>query len=244
MWLYPKGLTLEGYDRIFGNDQIWTGYRNTIVYTIIGTVISVMMTLTAAYALARKGLFGRNTIMFVIVFTMFFSGGLIPTYLLVKSLGMVNTMWALVLPGAVSVYQLIITRTFLQSTIPDELYEAAAIDGCNNTRFFFMMVLPLSQAIIAVLVLFNAVFQWNSYFPALIYLRDADLQPLQLVLRDILIQSETSDMSGGQGAMDDQKIAEAIKYGVVIVASAPMLMLYPFLQKYFVKGVMIGSIKG
>ncbi|WP_223869360.1 carbohydrate ABC transporter permease [Paenibacillus sabuli] len=246
VWLYPKGLNFDGFERIFSNGYIWTGYRNTIVYAALGTAISVALTITAAYALARKDLIGRNVIMFAITFTMFFSGGLIPTYLLVRELGMVNTMWALVLLPAVSVYQLIIARTFIQATIPEELFEAASIDGCNHTTFFFRMVLPLSQAIIAVIVLFNVVFHWNSYFPALIYLRDRELQPLQLVLREILIQSQSSDMSGGyfEDTAEQQKLAESIKYGMVIVASLPMLVLYPFLQKYFVKGVMIGSIKG
>ncbi|KAG2870671.1 hypothetical protein PC115_g25055 [Phytophthora cactorum] len=189
---------------------------------------------------------GRNTIMLVITFTMFFSGGLIPTYLTVKELGLLDSVWAMVIPNAVGAWNLIIARTFFQSTIPDELLEAAKIDGCSDAKFFWMMVLPLSQALIAIMVLFYGVAHWNSYFNALIYLRDQELFPLQLVLRSILIENQIhNDMMTDLSSMGDQlRAAELIKYGMIIIAALPLLILYPFLQNYFVKGVMIGSIKG
>ncbi|PYI54980.1 carbohydrate ABC transporter permease [Paenibacillus flagellatus] len=246
IWLLPRETTLEGYRRIFADETIWLGYRNTLLYTGLGTFLNVALTLTAGYALSRADMPGRNGFMLAIVFTMFFSGGIIPTYILVKQLGMVNTMWAMIVPNAVSAYNLIITRTFFQNSIPHELLEAAVMDGCSNTRYFFRIVLPLSMPIVAVMVLFSAVGHWNSYFQALIYLKDSELYPLQIVLRNILIANEASG-----GMVDDlinvseqQRIAELMKYGVVLVASLPVLALYPFVQRYFVKGVMIGSVKG
>jgi putative aldouronate transport system permease protein len=246
VWLIPEGFNFNGYKHIFQDDNIWIGYKNTLIYTAVGTLISVSLTLTGGYALSRKDLVGRNFFMALIVFTMFFEGGMIPTYLLVKSLGMINTMWALVIPGAVGVYHLIVTRTFFLSTIPDELLEAAVMDGCSNTRFFVRIVLPLSLPIVAVMVLFYAVMQWNSFFPALIYLRDEALYPLQLILRDILIANEVQDqmVADLEELAEQQNLANLIKYGIIIVSSLPVLILYPFLQRYFVKGVMIGSIKG
>lgn len=246
VWLYPKDITFEGYHRIFMEGRIWLGYKNTMIYTVLGTLLNVVLTLTGAYALSRSDLAGRNYFMFLIVFTMFFGGGLIPTYLLIKNLGMTNTMWSQIVPGAVSAYNLIITRTFYQTSIPKELQEAAEMDGCSITRFFFRIVLPLSLPIVAVMVLFNAVAHWNAYFQGLIYLRDANLHPLQLVLREILIVNETQSEST-MGASDDGSmlhVADIMKYGVIIVSSLPVLVLYPFLQRYFVKGVMIGSLKG
>ncbi|MCD5324582.1 MULTISPECIES: carbohydrate ABC transporter permease [Pontibacillus] len=246
VWLWPKEITFEGYQRIFQDGRIWTGYKNTIVYTVVGTFVNVALTLMAAYALSRKDLAGRNFFMFMFLFTMFFSGGLIPTYLVVKNLGLVNTMWALILPKAVAVWNLIVAKTFFQSTIPDELLESAQMDGCSNTKFFFKIVLPLSKPIVAVMVLFYAVTHWNSFFDALIYLNDEELYPLQLVLRSILIQNEASASMLGdvESFAAQQRIADLIKYGVIIVAAVPLLILYPFIQKYFVKGAMIGSIKG
>ncbi len=246
LWFYPKETTLEGYRRIFNDDTIWLGYRNTIFYTVLGTAINVVLTLTGGYALSRADLFGRNFFTFLIVFTMFFSGGIIPTYLLVKSLGMVDTIWAMVVPNAVSAFHLIITRTFFQSTIPKELLEAAVVDGCSNTRFFLRIVLPLSLPIVAVITLFSAVGHWNSYFQALIYLNDDALHPLQIVLRNILISSQMSEnmVDDLVSSSQQQRVAEVMKYGVIVVASLPVLVLYPFVQKYFVKGVMIGSLKG
>lgn len=248
VWLWPKNVTLEGYRVIFQNDQIWTGYKNSIIYTVVGTTINVILTIAGGYALSRKDLIGRNYMMFFITFTMFFSGGLIPTYLLVRDLGLVNTMWALIIPGAVSAYNLIIVKTFFEANIPDELLEAGIMDGCSNMTFFLKIAIPLSKPIIAVMILFHAVGHWNQYFAALIYIRDASLYPLQLVLREILIVEQSRDLSEvGAAILDDTgraNIASLIQYGVIIVASVPMLVLYPFVQKHFVKGVMIGSIKG
>jgi putative aldouronate transport system permease protein len=243
VWLFPVDFTLEGYKKIMENDSLWVGYKNTIIYMVVGTIVNVAITITGAYPLSRKDLFGRNAVMFLITFTMFFSGGLIPTYLLVKKLGLINSMWALILPGAVSVWNLIITRTFFQYTIPEELREAAVMDGCTDFKFFLRVVMPLSKAIVAVLVLFYAVSHWNAFFSALIYFRDESKYPLQLILRNILIQNEVQEtMNLDQGA--SSQLAESIKYGVIIIASLPVLILYPFVQKYFVKGVMIGSLKG
>ncbi len=248
IWLWPKDITFEGYKMIFEHEKIWTGYKNSIIYTVVGTLVNVVLTITGGYALSRKDLVGRNVFMFFIVFTMFFSGGMIPNYLLVKDLGMVNTLWAMVIPNAISVFNLIIVRTFFQSTIPDELLEAAKVDGCSDWKFFLKIVLPISTPIIAVMVLFSAVGHWNTYFSALIYLRDSNLFPLQLVLRDVLILTQAQEVmdSGAlmEGNAELQNVSELIKYGVVIIASLPVLILYPFVQKHFVKGVMIGSIKG
>ncbi|WP_191271674.1 carbohydrate ABC transporter permease [Neobacillus kokaensis] len=247
VWFWPKDITFEGYKMIFEHEKIWTGYKNSIIYTVVGTSINVVLTITGGYVLSRKDLVGNKIFMFFIVFTMFFNGGMIPNYLLVKDLGMLDTMWALVIPNAISVFNLIIVRTFFQSTIPNELLEAGIVDGCSNWKFFLKIVLPLSRPIIAVMVLFSAVGHWNTYFSALIYLRDADLYPLQLVLREVLILTqaqEVMDSSLNGGLAELQNISQLIKYGVVIIASLPVLILYPFLQKHFVKGVMIGSIKG
>ncbi len=246
VWLYPKGITFDGYKRIFEDALIWIGYRNSILYATVGTAISVTLTLIAAYPLSRKDFVGRNIFMWFFMLTMFFNGGLIPTYLLVKDLGMINSIWALVLPNAAAVFNIIIVRTFFQSSIPEEMREAAFVDGCSNTKFFLRVVLPLSKPIIAVMVLFHVVGFWNGFFDALIYLNEESKYPLQLILRNILIQNEV-----GPGMMVDvesyaakMRVTELIKYGVIMVASIPLLILYPFLQKYFVKGVMIGSIKG
>jgi putative aldouronate transport system permease protein len=219
---------------------------NSIFYTALSVIIKVSLTISGGYALSRKDLPGKGMFMKLIVFTMFFNGGLIPSYLLVKNLGMINTVWALVVPTAISVYNLIIVRTFFQSTIPDALWEAASMDGCNHFSFFFKVALPLSLPIIAVIALFSAVAEWNSYFQALIYLRNEKMYPLQLILREILIQNQGQNdmLDASLEALERQKAAEQIKYGVILVASVPMLILYPFLQKYFVKGVMIGSLKG
>jgi putative aldouronate transport system permease protein len=246
LWLWPSGITFEGYTRIIAESAIWTGFGNSLMYTAIGTSINVVMVLTAGYALSRSDLAGRNFFMMMIVFTMFFGGGMIPNYLLVKNLGMLNTIWALVIPNAVSAYNIIITRTFFQTTIPHELLEASKVDGCSNTRFFLRIVLPLSMPIVAVMILFSAVGHWNSYFNALIYLRDESLFPLQIILRSILVSNEVSESMNLDMAdvVAQQQIAELMKYGVIIISSLPVLILYPFLQKYFVKGVMIGSVKG
>lgn len=245
VYLWPKDITFEGYKKIFQNSSIWTGYLNTIIYTTIGTIINVIFTITGAFALSRKELYGRNLIMYLITFTMFFGGGLIPNYLLVKNLQMIDTMWALILPGAISAYNLIIARTFFQSTIPEELKEAAEIDGCSYMVFFLKIVIPLSKALIAIMVLFYAVGHWNSFFGALIYIRDKSKYPLQLILRNILVINEAAEVGFDDASVaEKQKLADLMKYGVIIVSSLPVLILYPFIQKYFVQGVMIGSIKG
>lgn len=245
VWLLPKGLTLEAYTNILHNDKIWTGYRNSIVYAVVGTLINIVMTLLAAYPLSRPDLPGRKGLMMIVTLTMFFSGGLIPSYLLVKSLGMVDTMWALIIPGAISTYNLIVMRTYFQSSIPWELQEAAHIDGCSNWRLLISIILPLSKPIIAVMVLFYAVGHWNAFFNALIYIRTEDLYPLQLVLREILMISQSAGVDGGNVGMEEKiLLSESIKYAVIIVSSLPVLIMYPFVQRHFVKGVMIGSIKG
>ena len=243
--IWPIKPTLEGYARIFSYDSLFTGYKNTLIYTLIGTSINVVMTVTAGYALSRRELVGRNVMMMGVMFTMIFSGGMIPNYLLVRSLGLYNTMWALILPGAVSTWNLIVCRTFFQQTIPDELREAAELDGCGDTSFFLRVVLPLSSSIIAVMVLFYAVSHWNSYYNALIYLSTTSKYPLQLVLRNILIVNTLDDMVNDVATQAaQQRMGDLIKYGMIIVSSLPLLILYPFLQKYFVQGVMIGAIKG
>ncbi|AYV68283.1 MULTISPECIES: carbohydrate ABC transporter permease [Niallia] len=245
IWLFPKELTVDLYVKVFQNEKILIGYRNTIIYTVFGTFINLLFSVMIAYPLSRKDFYGRNMITVFIMITMFFSGGMIPTYLLVKDLGMLDTIWAIVLPGAVSVYNVIIMRTFFQS-IPNELHEAASIDGCGNISFLLKIVMPLSMPIIAVMTLFYGVGHWNAYFDSLIYLNDESKFPLQLYLRQMLIQEDMSGMSSASDNAISEHLMqiEGLKYAVVIVASLPMLVLYPFLQKYFVKGVMIGSIKG
>lgn len=249
MWLYPRGITFEGYQRVFQNPEIWSGYRNTILYTVAGTTINLLFTVPGAYALSRKDLKGRGIMMGLIVFTMFFGGGLIPSFLLVSWLGMLNTVWALLIPNAVAVYNLIICRTFFQTNIPKELQESAEIDGCSNTVLFLKIVLPLSAPIIAVMALYYGVTHWNSYFSAIIYLKDRSLYPLQLILREILVQNQMNDtmlMTGDDmEAMAKQaRIADIIKYAVMIVSSLPVIVIYPFMQRFFMKGVLIGSVKG
>lgn len=246
VFLWPVDFSLEGYKRVFEYRRVWIGYRNTIFYTLAGTVINVAMTLICAYPLARKGLPFKGPFTFLFTFTMMFGGGLIPTYLVVRSMGMVNTVWALLIPGAMSVYQMIIVRTFIMNTIPDELLESAKLDGCDDFRFFFQFVLPLSMAVIAVIALQYAVGHWNSYFDAMIYLNKEQLYPLQVFLREILIMSQMSaaDFVDEETAVAIQGMADLIKYSLIVVSTVPILCAYPFLQKYFVKGVMIGSLKG
>ncbi|MBX4146918.1 sugar ABC transporter permease [Paenibacillus sp. LC231] len=246
MLLWPKGVNLNSYVKIFQNKDIISGFSNTLVYTSLGTFINLTMTILAAYPLSRKDFVGRNAIMALLVFTMFFSGGLIPTYLLIKNLGMLNTLWVMIIPNAVSIWNIIIMRTFFQQSIPGELQEAATIDGCSNIKILTRIILPLSMPIIAVTILFYAVGHWNAFFNALLYLSDKDKFPLQLILREILIQGQTNDMvkMSTESAIKQQREVEGIKYAVLVVANIPVLALYPFLQRYFVKGVMIGAIKG
>lgn len=246
MWLIPKQINFDAYAKIFQNKDILLGYGNTILYTLLGTAINLIMTICAAYPLARKDFLGRGLITGMIVFTMFFGGGLIPTYLLIKNLNMLDTLWVMVIPNAVAVWNIIIMRTFFQQSIPGEIQEAAMIDGCSHMQTLLRIVLPLSMPIIAVMVLFYAVGHWNSYFNALIYLSSKDKFPLQLILREILIQSDSGDMIKltSESAVKMKMSVEGLKYAVLVVANLPMLVLYPFLQRYFVKGIMIGALKG
>lgn len=246
VYLLPKEFTMMAYEAVFEDHRILTGYRNSLIYTVLGVTVSISLTMLGAFVLSRKNLPGRNFFMGMFVFTMYFSGGLIPTYLVIKSLKMTNSIWVMIIPFAISTYNLIIARTFIQNTIPDSLTEAATIDGCSNLRIFTSIVLPLSKAIIAVLVIYYGVAQWNGYFTALIYLSGEEKQPLQIILRDILIKNDMSQMAGSAESTSSEYIMliEVLKYAVAIVASIPMLVLYPFVQKYFMKGVMIGAIKG
>ncbi|MDD3766623.1 MAG: carbohydrate ABC transporter permease [Eubacteriales bacterium] len=243
---WPSGINFDGYQKILNYESIWTGYRNTIFYTVFATTINVVVTLMAGYALSRRDLPGRTFFISLFMFTMFFSGGLIPTFLFVKSLKMYDTIWPMILLGTVSVWNLIITKTYFQENIPQELLEAAVIDGCDDYTFFRKVVLPLSRAIVAVLVIYYAVGHWNSYFNALIYLKTESKYPLQLFLRQVLMQNQFYDEMSidNENAVNAMMIAESMKYGMIIISSLPILVIYPFLQKYFVQGVMIGAVKG
>ncbi|MBO0991818.1 carbohydrate ABC transporter permease [Bacillus sp. SD088] len=248
MWLWPVDITFAGYQRVFQNDAIWLGYRNTIFYTIIGTIIHLIVLLPCAYALSRKEVMGKKYILWIILFTMMFNGGLIPTYLVIKTLGMVDTIWAIVIPGVVGAWSILVARTFFQQTIPDQLVEAAKIDGASDYYIFGKVVIPLSMPIIAVMALFHAVSLWNQYFTALIYLSDEKLYPLQLILRQILVVAQISQEGGGgpgeiESLVEQVKTASLVKYAVIMVSSLPLLIVYPFLQRFFVQGVLIGSVK-
>ena len=243
---WPKGVTFEGYKYILRDKRIWTGYRNTILYNTVGTLLGLFITIPAGYALSRKDVVGRSIIMKLLLFTKFFSGGLIPTYLVVKRLHLVDTPYVLMILGSFSVFNLILCRTFFINTLPQELQEAAEIDGCSIFQYFIKIVLPLSKAIIAIMALYYAVGHWNAFFNGLIYVTNNKLYPLQVILRDILISGQSVDPSIIDPESLDlmKQIARTIKYGVIIVSSLPVLIMYPFVQKYFVKGVMIGSVKG
>lgn len=244
---WPKGITTSAYEYILKEKDIWTGYRNTIIYTIASTLFGLAVTIPGGYALSRKDFIGRGALMKLLTFTMFFNGGLIPTYIMVSKMHMLNTRFILIVLGCITVFNVIVARTFFTGNIPDELLEAASIDGCGNTRFFFSIVLPLSKTIVAVIGLYIAVWQWNSYFNALIYVTNRDLLPLQLVMRDLLIQGQSLTSSEDMDAASVKylmEISQLIKYGVIVVSTLPIICVYPFAQKYFVKGVMIGSVKG
>lgn len=249
MWLWPVDVTFNGFVRVFQNAAIWTGYKNTLIYTGVGICIHLFILLPAAYALSRKELMAKKLILWFILFTMLFNGGLVPTYLVVKGLGMLDTMWAIVIPGVIGAWSILVARTFFQQTIPDQLVEAAKIDGASDIYLFLKIVLPLSLPIIAVMALFHGVALWNQYFNALIYLSDESKYPLQLILRQILILNEVSADSAANAAgsaqsfADQVKTASLVKYAVIIVSALPLLIVYPFLQRYFVKGVLIGSVK-
>lgn len=243
--LLPKNLTLIAYERVFNNQQILTGYKNTILYTLLGTAINVVLTTMTAYPLSRSDFKARKYITFLFTFTMLFNGGLIPTFLIVKKLGLMNTVWALILPGAISSWNMFIMKNYFQTSIPGELYEAARIDGADNMRILFSLVLPLSMPIIAVMVLYYGVGHWNSYFSALVYIRDSDRYPLQLVMRNFFSgQDYVEQGGGGEDATQMLLLNETMKYALIVIASVPMLVLYPLLQRFFVKGVMLGAIKG
>lgn len=245
MLLWPEGFQTAGYSFVFSDARIMTGYVNTILYTVGGTLLGLVCSLAAGYSLSRKDLPLRNLIMMVLVFTMYFHGGMIPTYLVVKNLGLINTRAVLIILGCVSVYNIILIRTFFQSNLPDELHEAATIDGCGNMRFFLQFALPLSKAIIAVIALYLAVGYWNSYYNALVYTTNNNLKPLQLFIREMLMQSNsTTDFADAELAAQHMLMLQVIKYAVIVVATVPIMCVYPFLQKYFVQGVMIGSVKG
>jgi putative aldouronate transport system permease protein len=246
VWLWPVQPTLEGYTAVFRNPLIITGFANSLFYMVVGTTLNVVMTILAAYPLSRKDFAGRNFYMLLIVFTMMFDGGLIPRYILVKDLGMLDTRWSLIIPAALGVFQVIIARTFFKMSLPEELLEAAQIDGCNDFRYLWRIVIPLSAPIIAVISLFYAVGHWNQFFNALIYLKSSQLFPLQIILNTILVQN-TVDMTMFGDITEIAKregLRELLKYSLIVISIAPMLLIYPFVQKHFVKGVMIGSLKG
>lgn len=246
VWFLPKDITLEGYRRILEYKNIWIGYKNTVLYTGVGTFVNVSFTMMAGYALSRKDLPLRGLWIGIFMFTMFFDGGLIPRFLFLKNLGLYNNFWVMILPTAVSVWNLIIAKTFFENSIPDELLEAAQLDGCGDLRFFASIVVPLSKAIMAVLTVYYAVGHWNEYFNAMIYLKDESKFPLQLFLRQVLLQNQFQDeiMINNADAEKNALIAESMKYGIIILSSLPVFVMYPFMQKYFVKGVMIGAVKG
>lgn len=245
--LLPVEFTFDSYKAVFKYQSIWSGYKNSVIYTIVGTLISIVFTLFAAYPLSRDDFRGQKLFTGLFLFTMMFSGGLIPTYLLVRNLKLIDTMWAIVLPGAVSAYNMIVARTFFKQTIPKELMEAAEMDGCSDFKFFSRIVIPLSTPIVAVLCLWVAVSLWNSYFNPMIYINSEDKYPLHLVLRRILLMSQVNLNSSSvdpQVIAKNQYLSEMLKYGTIIISTLPLMVIYPFVQKYFVKGVMIGSVKG
>lgn len=245
VFLWPVGFTVDGYDELLKQPQVWLGYYNTILYTILGTIIGLAVNVSAAYALSRKDLVGRKFLMGLYVFTMFFSGGLIPIFLTIQEFNLYNTFWVMVLPFSVSAYNIIVTRTFFETSLPQDLWDAAQIDGCGNLRYFFTFALPLSKAVISVIALWTAVWQWNSYFNALIFLRDEKLYPLQLIMRNILITNQNFAALGtGEAAMIAMRRANLVRYSMIIIATVPIMCVYPFIQKYFDQGVMIGAVKG
>ncbi|MBE6024747.1 MAG: carbohydrate ABC transporter permease [Cellulosilyticum sp.] len=243
VWIFPTSICLDGYREVFKSGEIWVGYRNTILYTIVGTILFLVINMPAAYALSRKDLKGKKIILFYFMFTMFFNGGMIPTYFTIKSFGLYNTFWVMVLPFSVNVYNIIVMKSFFDNSIPSSLYDAARIDGCSTTRYFISIVIPLSKAIIAVMTLWTAVSMWNSYFNALLYIKDDGLKPLQLILRNILVKNESMNFTGGTSQVAVRQLAEVMKYSVIVVSTVPIMCIYPFVQKYFNQGVMIGSVK-
>lgn len=244
--LWPVDVTLRGYKAVFKNPKIITGFINSFIYMGLGTVVNLIMTMLCAYPLSRKEFTARNKIAALFVFTMYFSGGLMPTYMVVNQLGLINTRWAMIIPSAMSTYNMIIARTYMVNSIPDELYEAAQIDGCSPFKYLLKVVVPLCKPILAVLTLYYGIAKWNNYFDAMLYLNDASLQPLTIVLREILIQNQIDPtmLTDASALSKLQGMTELLKYAVIVVASVPVLAIYPFVQKYFVKGVTIGAVKG
>lgn len=244
--LKPLGFSLGAYKKVFLNPSIYSGYMNTVFYVTVGTLVNILATCMAAYVLSRKQFMLRRVLTIMFIFTMYFSGGLIPTYMLVNSLGLVNTRWSMIIPSAMSTYNMIICRTYFVNSIPDELYEAGQLDGCTPFKYLLRVVVPLSKPILAVLVLYYGVTKWNSYFDAMIYLKSQTMVPLQIVLRDILIlnQVDYTMISDASAIAAQRGLTDLLKYSTIVVASLPVLCIYPFVQKYFVKGVMIGAVKG
>ncbi len=242
---WPVGFNLESYKMILKEPKIWNGYRNTIFYTVLGTFINFILTTLTAYPLSRKDMPYRKLLTFFITFTMLFSGGMIPVYMVVRGLNLTDTIWAMVIPGAISTYNMLVMKNYFQTSIPEELHEAAAIDGCGHFQSLLRVILPLSTPIIAVIILFYAVGHWNAFFNAIIYLRDQRLYPLQIILREIMLQNSLEAVGGDMIGMYEKVMrGETMKYAVILVASAPVLAFYPFVQKYFVKGIMVGAVKG
>jgi len=246
VWILPVDPTLFNYQMVLQYPSVYIGYRNTFFYTFAGTLINVIITLLCAYPLSRKDLFGRGFFTFLFAFTMIFGGGMIPSYILMRNLRLLNTVWAMLLPGAMGVTNMIVTRTYFQSSIPGELLEASRLDGCSDAQYFFKVLLPLSHSVIAVISLFYAVGHWNSWFGAFLYLSNRNLYPLQLFLRQVLVQNQFSSEMVVDADMAQQlrEIQEVLKYAIIVMSTAPMMCFYPFAQKHFVKGVMIGSLKG
>jgi len=241
---WPVDFTLEGYERALSDSSILTGFTNSLIYTLAGTAISLVLTVAIAYPLSRSDLWGRRGITLFVVFTMLFAGGIIPTYLVVQNLGMLDTRWALILPQAIGVWQVIIAVAFFRSSIPDELYEAAQLDGASDLRFLWTVVLPLSKPLLAVIALMYAIFQWNSYFDALLYLRDPSLYPLQLVLRNVLILNQAAPGLDAAAALERQQLADLLKYSLIVISTVPVMLVYPFVARFFNKGILVGAVKG
>ena len=241
---WPVDFTLLGYQKALSDDSIITGFTNSLIYTVAGTAISLILTVAIAYPLSRQDFWGRRGITLFVIFTMLFAGGIIPTYLVVQNLGLLDTRWALILPQAVGVWQVIIAVAFFRTSIPDELYEAAQLDGASDLRFLFTTVIPLSKPLLAVIALMYAIYQWNSYFDALLYLRDEDLYPLQLVLRNVLILNQAAPGMDAAAAMERQQLASLLKYSLIVISTVPVMLVYPFVARFFNKGILVGAVKG
>ena len=246
VWLWPVEPTLNAYKRVFSSENVLIGYRNTLFYAGVGTAINVILTIMCAYPLSRKDMQGRNGLTFLITFTMFFSGGMIPSYINIRNLGMLNTVWSVLLPGAINATNMLILRNYFINSVPNELSEAAEIDGCSPLRTMFSIILPLSRSILMVIILYYLVGRWNTYFEPMLYLRNSQLWPLQVFLRQILLLSQMGDMAETMGVSDinTTQIYAALKYAIIVVSSVPLLIIYPFVQRFFQKGIMMGSVKG